>query len=326
MEQINDCGARAAAAIPASATGTTTGARAAAPTRMIEISKREEFYQQEYCGCVYSLRDTNRHRRNQGRAPDRDRHPVLSPERRYLTASGAECQNWTTSRLEHLHSRGLRRQARRAERQDGPSLCRAHFRKRAGVALGIRAVPRSADPARDRVAGLYVRASSRGGPRSHRRHRQRDAKADAGRQAADLGRVLLRAWTFDRRYYRLAIGGSLGRRARSKVRLVRFDGRCDRNRRFGHVPARHRADQRVDPDFGLSRVHGDPARREGDGGSAPGPAFPARISLRILRALFGVITRSWHMYPLGLLFGLGFDTASEVGLLGISAAQGSAGL
>ena len=34
---------------------------------MIEISKREEFYQQEYCGCVYSLRDTNRHRRSQGR-------------------------------------------------------------------------------------------------------------------------------------------------------------------------------------------------------------------------------------------------------------------
>ena len=32
------------------------------------------------------------------------------------------------------------------------------------------------------------------------------------------------------------------------------------------------------------------------------------------------------MYPLGFLFGLGFDTASEVGLLGISAAQGSAGL
>jgi len=34
---------------------------------MIEISKREAFYQQEYCGCVYSLRDTNRHRRAQGR-------------------------------------------------------------------------------------------------------------------------------------------------------------------------------------------------------------------------------------------------------------------
>jgi nickel/cobalt transporter (NiCoT) family protein len=47
---------------------------------------------------------------------------------------------------------------------------------------------------------------------------------------------------------------------------------------------------------------------------------------RGLRAVFGVMTRSWHMYPLGFLFGLGFDTASEVGLLGISAAQGSAGL
>jgi nickel/cobalt transporter (NiCoT) family protein len=47
---------------------------------------------------------------------------------------------------------------------------------------------------------------------------------------------------------------------------------------------------------------------------------------RMLRSLFGIITRSWHMYPLGVLFGLGFDTASEVGLLGISAGQGSAGL
>lgn len=36
---------------------------------MIEISKREAFYQQEYCGCVYSLRDTNQHRRGQGRTP-----------------------------------------------------------------------------------------------------------------------------------------------------------------------------------------------------------------------------------------------------------------
>jgi len=47
---------------------------------------------------------------------------------------------------------------------------------------------------------------------------------------------------------------------------------------------------------------------------------------RMLRSLFGIINKSWHMYPLGLLFGLGFDTASEIGLLGISAGQGSAGL
>ncbi len=47
---------------------------------------------------------------------------------------------------------------------------------------------------------------------------------------------------------------------------------------------------------------------------------------RIFRPIFGIVRRSWHMYPLGLLFGLGFDTATEVGLLGISAAQASQGL
>ena len=47
---------------------------------------------------------------------------------------------------------------------------------------------------------------------------------------------------------------------------------------------------------------------------------------RILRRFFHLIERSWHMYPLGLLFGLGFDTATEVGLLGISATQAAQGM
>jgi high-affinity nickel-transport protein len=47
---------------------------------------------------------------------------------------------------------------------------------------------------------------------------------------------------------------------------------------------------------------------------------------RIFRPLFRLITRSWHMYPLGFLFGLGFDTATEVGLLGISAAGAARGM
>jgi high-affinity nickel-transport protein len=47
---------------------------------------------------------------------------------------------------------------------------------------------------------------------------------------------------------------------------------------------------------------------------------------RLLRPVFRLISKSWHMYPLGLLFGLGFDTATEVGLLGISASQASQGL
>ncbi len=47
---------------------------------------------------------------------------------------------------------------------------------------------------------------------------------------------------------------------------------------------------------------------------------------RIFRPLFRLVTRSWHMYPLGFLFGLGFDTATEVGLLGISAAGAAQGM
>src|SRR5207237_1212200 len=40
---------------------------------------------------------------------------------------------------------------------------------------------------------------------------------------------------------------------------------------------------------------------------------------RIFGRLFKLVSQSWHMYPIGFLFGLGFDTASEVALLAISA-------
>jgi high-affinity nickel-transport protein len=47
---------------------------------------------------------------------------------------------------------------------------------------------------------------------------------------------------------------------------------------------------------------------------------------RVCRPLLKMVTRSWHMYFVGLLFGLGFDTASEVALLGIAAVEGARGL
>lgn len=47
---------------------------------------------------------------------------------------------------------------------------------------------------------------------------------------------------------------------------------------------------------------------------------------RIFRPVFRVVSRSWHMYPIGFLFGLGFDTATEIGLLGISAMQAAQGM
>ncbi len=67
MEQINDCGVRAANRYDEVNYWTFNWRKKGGAQRMIEISKREEFYQQEYCGCVYSLRDTNRWRMSNGR-------------------------------------------------------------------------------------------------------------------------------------------------------------------------------------------------------------------------------------------------------------------
>jgi high-affinity nickel-transport protein len=47
---------------------------------------------------------------------------------------------------------------------------------------------------------------------------------------------------------------------------------------------------------------------------------------RLLRPVFSLVKRSWHMYPVGFLFGLGFDTATEIGVLGIAATQAADGM
>jgi predicted adenine nucleotide alpha hydrolase (AANH) superfamily ATPase len=67
MQQINDCGQRSAAKYPGISYWDYNWRKGGGSARMIEISKRENFYQQEYCGCIYSLRDSNFHRKAQGR-------------------------------------------------------------------------------------------------------------------------------------------------------------------------------------------------------------------------------------------------------------------
>lgn len=67
MAQINASGERAAARYPGMTYWTYNWRRNGGADRMVEISKREQFYQQEYCGCIYSLRDTNRFRLSKGR-------------------------------------------------------------------------------------------------------------------------------------------------------------------------------------------------------------------------------------------------------------------
>lgn len=67
MDQINDCGQRAVAPYPGMHYWTFNWRKQGGAARMVEIAKRERFYQQEYCGCVYSLRDTNKWRLQNGR-------------------------------------------------------------------------------------------------------------------------------------------------------------------------------------------------------------------------------------------------------------------
>ncbi len=67
MNQINDSGTRAAGHYPGITYWTYNWRSFNGGDRMYDIAKDENFYQQQYCGCVYSLRDTNARRVRQGR-------------------------------------------------------------------------------------------------------------------------------------------------------------------------------------------------------------------------------------------------------------------
>lgn len=67
MNQINTAGINAASRYPDMKYWTYNWRKGGGAARMYEIAKRENFYKQEYCGCVYSLRDTNRWRAKNNR-------------------------------------------------------------------------------------------------------------------------------------------------------------------------------------------------------------------------------------------------------------------
>ena len=67
MEQINAAGRLAAEHTQGVSFFDFNWRKAGGSSRMIDISKKEGFYQQQYCGCVYSLRDTNAWREKKGR-------------------------------------------------------------------------------------------------------------------------------------------------------------------------------------------------------------------------------------------------------------------
>ncbi|PIR37412.1 MAG: hypothetical protein COV35_09985 [Alphaproteobacteria bacterium CG11_big_fil_rev_8_21_14_0_20_39_49] len=67
MDQINDCGHRAAALFEDVVYWDYNWRKQGGSQRMYDIAKREKFYKQEYCGCIYSLRDTNEWREKNNR-------------------------------------------------------------------------------------------------------------------------------------------------------------------------------------------------------------------------------------------------------------------
>ena len=67
FEQITSCGQKAAAEHPKLIYWDYNWRKKGGSDRMIKISKEYQFYQQQYCGCVYSLRDTNNFRKQKGR-------------------------------------------------------------------------------------------------------------------------------------------------------------------------------------------------------------------------------------------------------------------
>lgn len=67
MDQINDCGHRAAGLFDDIVYWDYNWRKQGGSQRMYDIAKREKFYKQEYCGCIYSLRDTNKWREQNDR-------------------------------------------------------------------------------------------------------------------------------------------------------------------------------------------------------------------------------------------------------------------
>ncbi|MGC0372279.1 MAG: hypothetical protein DGJ47_000989 [Rickettsiaceae bacterium] len=68
MEQINESGLKSAANYDGVTYWTYNWRKDGGGARMYELAKEEEFYKQEYCGCIYSLRDTNNWRRKNDRS------------------------------------------------------------------------------------------------------------------------------------------------------------------------------------------------------------------------------------------------------------------
>jgi hypothetical protein len=70
LKQVNEAGLAAAKAHPGVTFFPFNWRKSGGSQRMVEVSRREGFYHQPYCGCIFSLRDTNRWHEQKG-------HPLI---------------------------------------------------------------------------------------------------------------------------------------------------------------------------------------------------------------------------------------------------------
>ena len=78
--------------------------------------------------------------------------------------------------------------------------------------------------------------------------------------------------------------------------------------------------------IGIIRVFGKMRRGGYDATALDEDLLTGGIIFPFVRPLFRFISRSWQMYPMGVMFGLGFDTATEVALLGLAGGFAAGGL
>ena len=67
LAQVNRSGLKAAGSYPRLTFFDYNWRKSGGTQRSAEISRRENFYRQEYCGCIFSLMDANHYRKQQGK-------------------------------------------------------------------------------------------------------------------------------------------------------------------------------------------------------------------------------------------------------------------
>ena len=169
----------------------------------------------------------------------------------------------------------------------------------------------------NRDACLYIRSTPRLRRRSYCRDRQCDPQIDAGRQAACSGRIF-----FSLGHSTIVVALSIGIAITATALQSKFDNFTSIGGIVGTLVSASFLFAIAIANIVILRSIYRTFQIVKNGGKFVEEDLDLMLSQRgfmgrILRRFFHLIERSWHMYPLGLLFGLGFDTATEVGLLGI---------